>query len=105
MTTRCQKTKLKLVHITKHSKGGIYLKFNYSKLRGRIVEHYGTVTRFCGENKMNMQNFSKKLNNAAHFSIEDVINISELLSIPDEEIADYFFVEKVSDEKVSFEKV
>jgi len=70
------------------------LDFDYSKLRGRIVERNGTITRFCQENKLSMQNFSKKLNNVAHFSIEDAIDISKRLEIPDEEIANYFFVEK-----------
>ena len=70
------------------------MEFDYSKLRGKIVETSGTITQFCQDNGLSVQNVSKKLNNVAHFSIEDAIEISKCLSIPDEEIHNYFFVAK-----------
>lgn len=71
------------------------MKFDYSKLRGRIVERNGSISQFCHSNNLSVQNFSAKLNNRAKFSIEDAINVSKALEIPQENVADYFFVEKV----------
>lgn len=83
------------VQRTELRKGENILKFDYSKLRGRIVECNGSIRQFCQSNNLCVQNFSAKLNNRARFSIEDAISISKALDIPQSDVADYFFVEKV----------
>lgn len=77
---------------------GKIMQYDYSKLRGKIVETYGTIAEFCREHELNNQNISKKLNNVTHFSIDDALELSNYLSIPKEEIHRYFFVVKIGNE-------
>ena len=66
------------------------MEFNYSQLRGKIVSQYGTYKAFCEALGMNPANFSKKLVHGV-FNAAEIVKISELLSIPQEEIGSYFF--------------
>ena len=72
------------------------MEFDYSKLRGRIVEVYGSNSRFVAEFGGTIQNFSLKLNNKIQFSQNDIRKIIKMLNIPLEDIGTYFFTEKVS---------
>jgi len=72
------------------------VEFDYSKLKGRIVEKYGCISRFVDEFGCTMQNFSLKLNNKVQFSQKDVIRIVGMLDIAITEIGEYFFREQVS---------
>lgn len=48
--------------------------FDYSKLRGRIVEKYGTQRRFAMENQLSDRSMSLKLNNDIRLSQEEIMN-------------------------------
>ena len=69
--------------------------FSYSKLKGKIIEKYGTQTAFAKDLGMTNIAFSRKLNNKTRFSTDDILTIIELLEIPKNEISEYFFTEKV----------
>ena len=69
--------------------------FNFSKLRGRIIELYGSQKRFAEEIGITEQTLSLKMSNKIRFTSDDIICICDLLSIPDEEINVYFFTQKV----------
>ena len=50
--------------------------FNYRKLRGRIVEKYGSVTSFAEKYGVSKASMSLKLNNKVGFSQDDIVKIS-----------------------------
>jgi len=66
-------------------------KFNNNKLRGRIVEKYGTISSFCEAIGMNRSVMSKKLNGRSALTRTDIAMICPALEIPNDEIAVYFF--------------
>ena len=69
--------------------------FNYNKLRGRIIEIFGTQKRFAKEMKVSERTLSLKLNNKIFFSQDEITIISELLKIESSEIQVYFFEKEV----------
>ena len=70
--------------------------FDYSKLRGRIVEILGNQNELASILGISLVSLSRKLNNKVRFSTDDIITIAEVLKIPDTEIGIYFFTLKVS---------
>ena len=71
------------------------MSFNYDKLRGKIIEQFGTQGKFAKELKVSQRTLSLKLNNRIFFSQDEIARISELLNIAPEEITEYFFNKKV----------
>lgn len=71
--------------------------FDYSKLRGRIVEKFGTIGSFAEAFGRSAVNISEKLNNKCDWSQADIIRAREILDIPRDEVLDYFFTEKVKE--------
>lgn len=71
--------------------------FNYSKLRGRIVEKFGTISAFADAYGLTKVTMSKKLNGKIVFSQDDIVRMSmpEFLDIPPSEYHTYFFAEEV----------
>lgn len=69
--------------------------FNYDKLRGRIVEKFGTQGKLARALGISERTLSLKLNNKIFFSQDEITNISKLLNIALDEIQDYFFKPKV----------
>lgn len=69
--------------------------FNYNRLRGRIIEKYGTQGRFAKAMGVSERTLSLKLNNKIFFSQDEITKISELLNIVSNEIQVYFFEKKV----------
>lgn len=67
------------------------MKFNYSKLRGRIVEKYGTCANFATALGWSKTQLSARLNNVVPFSSPEVKQAATLLEIPGTEIDAYFF--------------
>lgn len=65
--------------------------FEYNKLRGRIIEKYGTQGKFAEALGVTETTISRKMNMATGFSKEDIVKWSKLLEISKEEIGDYFF--------------
>ena len=66
-------------------------KYNYKKLNGKIVEIFGTADNMAKAISMNRSTLSKKLNNHVDFSAKDIDRISTALSIPRNQIGEYFF--------------
>lgn len=65
--------------------------FSYNKLKGRIVEKYGTQGRFAEILGISKTSMSKKMNCETGLSQEDIILWSELLDIKTEDYGSFFF--------------
>lgn len=65
--------------------------YTYNKLRGRIVELFGTQMNFAKKLGVSNNSVSKKMNCRTGFSQEDILQWSDLLSISKDEYGDYFF--------------
>lgn len=70
--------------------------FDYSKLRGRIVEKFETQGKFALANQMSDRSMSLKLNNGIGLSQEEILKWCRMLEISKDDIPAYFFNEKVS---------
>lgn len=73
------------------------MSFDYSKLRGRIIEKFGSIKAFAEADGRSLVTISKKLNGKVAISPEDIVKWSapELLDIQPSEYHVYFFVTKV----------
>jgi len=69
--------------------------FDLSKLRGRIVEKYGSDGNFADALGILPQQLSPKLTGKTGITKEDIVEWCELLEIPVEKIGVYFFTLKV----------
>lgn len=78
--------------------------FDYSKLKGRIVEKFETQGKFAAANRLTDRSMSLKLNNGIGISQEEILNWCKLLDIDIAEIPLYFFNQKVSKLKVEEDK-
>lgn len=67
------------------------MRFDFSKLRGRIVEMYGTNASFAEAMGQSKAWLSVRINNVVHWAADDIMKACELLHIPAEEIPIYFF--------------
>lgn len=65
--------------------------FEYKKLRGRIVEKYGTQTEFAKAIGISENSLSKKMNCITGISQDDIILWSELLDIDKSDFGDFFY--------------
>lgn len=69
--------------------------FDYSKLRGRIKEVFGTQELFANDLGCTEQTLSARLNNKAEWSQGDIKKAALILGIGDNDIPTYFFTPKV----------
>lgn len=69
--------------------------FDYQKLKGRIVEKKEKQENLANEMSITKTTLNFKLNNKIPFKQQDIIMLSNILEIPKNEIADYFFTLKV----------
>ena len=65
--------------------------FNYNKLRGRIVEKFGSCSAFADRLGMYRQVVSYKLNGRIGITRDDIVVWRDLLDIEQDEIGIYFF--------------
>lgn len=65
--------------------------FTYSKLKGRIVEKFGTQGKFAEALGVHQMTVSRKLNGECSFSRNDMLIWAELLAIDRADIGSYFF--------------
>lgn len=65
--------------------------YTYNKLRGRIIELFGTQRNFANKLGVSNNSVSKKMNCQTGFSQDDIIQWSSLLNVSKEEYGDYFF--------------
>ena len=73
------------------------MKFDYSKLIGRIIEKFGSRKAFAEACGLSENSISKKLSGKMGITTNDIIKWSspELLDIAIHDIPEYFFVFKV----------
>lgn len=71
------------------------IEFNFSKLRGRIVEKFGKQEDFAKAVGISYVSLSKRLNNHLEFSAREILRMSNILEINLEDIPLYFFAAKV----------
>ena len=71
------------------------MSFDYSKLKGRIREIYGTYENIVPKLTMSEATLSRRLNGKSYFDSEEILELSDALEIPDEERDLYFFKVKV----------
>ena len=64
---------------------------SYAKLRGRIVEKYGSQSAFAAAMGWREALLSAKLNNKSEWYFAEVMKACELLEIPQSEAHLYFF--------------
>lgn len=69
----------------------VFMRTIYNKLRGRIVELYGSQKKFASEISLSEQSITAKLNGRSDFTQEDILKWSNALKISKEEIGTYFF--------------
>lgn len=69
--------------------------FDYSRLKGRIIEKYGSQSEFVKHFGVSGNTFSLKMNNKVRFTSDDIMKITELLDIPENMIGAYFFTQIV----------
>mgnify|MGYP002707859496 CR=1 FL=1 len=65
--------------------------FEYNKLKGRIVEMFGSQGNFADKIGLSENSVSRKLNCKIGFSQSDMVKWGDILGISQEEYADYFF--------------
>jgi hypothetical protein len=71
------------------------MEFDFSKLRGRIKEKFGSEAKFADAMDLSTSGLSGRLNNNVPWRTEEIPRACELLDIPAADIALYFFTPKV----------
>lgn len=71
------------------------MEFDYSKLRGRIKEIFGTQDNFADSLNIGRVSLSQRLTGKLEFSQEEIMKSCELLKFDPAEIPSYFFTPKV----------
>lgn len=69
--------------------------FNYNKLRGRIVEIYGSQTEFAKAMQWSERTLSLKMNGKIPWKQTDIVTAVRLLGLSDSDIQEYFFAVEV----------
>lgn len=65
----------------------------YAKLRGRIIEKYGTQENFCKELGLSSVSVSKKMTGKTSFSQADIIKWCSLLDIDLKDVGLFFYTQ------------
>lgn len=78
-----------------HRKEVIDIK-RFAKLRGRIVEKYGTQARFAEFLGITEQTVTAKLSEKTAFTLDEIVVWCNALDIQTDEVGVYFFEEKLS---------
>lgn len=65
--------------------------YEYKKLKGRIIEVYGTRKAFAQALNLSENSLSLKLNGKTNISQEDIIKWSKLLNISSDEYGSFYF--------------
>lgn len=69
--------------------------FNYSKLRGRIVEKYGSQSDFAKALGCSERTLSFKMTGKRPWKQTEILSAIKLLGLTEEDIQDYFFTLEV----------
>lgn len=65
--------------------------YTYNKLRGRIIEVFGSQDKFAKKLGKSKNSVSKKMTCKSGFSQEDIVEWSALLGIRADEYGEYYF--------------
>jgi len=65
--------------------------YSYNKLRGRIIERYGSQQKFADILGISSTSMSKKMQCRTGFSQEDIEQWAKLLDIDRADFSEYFF--------------
>ena len=68
--------------------------FDYSKLKGKIIELYGTQSNFLTHLNMTEATFIKTMKNVRYFNQSEILIILNLFKLNVADIGDYFFSAK-----------
>lgn len=79
--------------------------FDYSKLKGKIVEKFSTQYAFAKEFGWSERTLSLKLNGNRAWKQPDICKAIELLGLTKNDIQEYFFDEKVQNIELIKEEV
>lgn len=71
--------------------------FDYSFLRGKIVEKVGTCKNLAKKMGIAYQNLSEKMQNKVFFTQIQIYQIKNILELSEAEVCRCFFVEKNSE--------
>lgn len=71
------------------------MQFDYSKLRGRIIEKYGNQYSFAKVMNWSERTLSLKMNGLSPWKQTDICKAMSLLDISESEIQEYFFKKEV----------
>lgn len=71
--------------------------FDTSKLRGRIVEKFGTIGMFAKEVGCSTNTISNYMNGATNLSQDKILQWCSLLDIKEKDIPAYFFTPRVDE--------
>lgn len=69
------------------------MKFNHSKLLGRMREYGFTQETLAKEIGINESTLNSKLNGRAYFSTKEIDKICKILNISNDEIGAYFYAQ------------
>ena len=69
--------------------------FNYNKLKGRIVEIFGSQIEFSKSMGWSEKTLSLKLNGKVSWKQSDILKAIDLLKLSEDDIQEYFFSLKV----------
>lgn len=67
----------------------------YNKLKGRIVEKFGSQAKFAAALGMTENTVSRKMQDKVEFSKDDMVRWAELLDIDSSKFWDYFFADRL----------
>jgi DNA-binding XRE family transcriptional regulator len=67
------------------------MRFDYSKLKGRIREKYGNQEDFANAIGLTPTTISFKINGKAKWRQDEIVKAAKLLEISKDEIVEYFF--------------
>lgn len=65
--------------------------YSYDKLRGRIIERYGSQEKYAEVLGISTNSLSKKMTGKTGFSQKDITLWSKLLDIDKSDYGEYFF--------------
>lgn len=71
------------------------MRYNYSKLKGRIVERFGTQQKFAEAMGWSERTLSLKMTNKVFWKQPEITKAAELLGINANEIREIFFMQEV----------
>lgn len=71
------------------------MSYDYSRLRGKIVEICKTNREFAKQIGLSERTVSLKLNNLAPFTQQDIEKSVKVLNLTADDVQDYFFTKEV----------